>query len=361
MDTSGVEAEAPVNARIDLLARLKKAPTRTQSVPLPAPGPGTGLSLPPFPQPAPPREAARKPQPPPQTIQVGGSEEIRKERAAAAKRAALLATLAALFGLAAGVAAGGAHERAARSRLAVASAGDLENEVKAANEKLGELDAKLLEASEKLGRKEFPADLPTALGALTIPFEPQSLEKPGVGNMGKTLRTLMKFASTVRELNEGRDRLRSTLASLQPRVEKAWEAESEPLVGFSVIFRYEGDRGMMAELVANRDPFKVGAAFPAEYTVLAPEVQQGRPRSVEKRVKRWIRGDLAAGDPIAVPVTPQTTSFAADKAVSQLRLEIAELLGMLRGKNKGTPWETSGLMKDGADLVDELHKLSLAR
>lgn len=34
---------------------------------------------------------------------------------------------------------------------------------------------------------------------------------------------------------------------------------------------------------------------------------------------------------------------------------------MLRGKNKGTPWETDGLIKDGADLAGELHELSLAR
>jgi hypothetical protein len=350
-----------MKGRIDLLARLKKAPASIQSVPLPDPGLGTGIPLPPFSRPVPPREAARKPQAPPQTIQLGGSEEIRKERTAASKRTALFATLAALVGLAAGFAVGVAQERATRGKLAVTSAGDLEKEVKAANQKLQELGDKLQDASDRLGRKEFPADLTTALGALTIPFEPRNLEKPGIGNMGKTLRSLIRYASAVQELNDDGDQLRTTLASLQPRVEKAWKEENEPQVGFSVIFRPEREKGMMAELVPNRNPFKLGADFPAEYTVLAPEVQQGRPRSVEKKVKRWIRGDLTGGDPIAVPVTPQTISFVADKVLPQLRLEIAELVGALRGKNKGTPWETNGLLEDGGVLAGELHELSLAR
>jgi hypothetical protein len=349
-----------MNARIDLLARLKKAPNRIQSVPVPSPGLGTGLPLPPF-QPVPPREAPRKAQAQAQTIEVGGSEAIRKERVAAMKRTALFATLAALAGLAAGRAVGGAEERAARANLAVMAAGDLEKEVKAANEKLEELDAKLQDASDRLARKDFPADLAATLGALTIPFEPQSLEKPGAGNMGRTFRSLTRYASAVEELNEGRDRLRNALASLRPRVEKAWKEESEPQVAFSVIFRPERDKGMMAELVPNRDPFGLGAAFPAEYTVLAPEAQQGRPRSVEKKVKRWVRGDLTGADPIAVPVTPQTTAFAADKVVQQLRFEIAEIVGALRGKNKDTLVATSGLLRDGSDLAAELHKLSLAR
>jgi len=350
-----------MNARIDLLARLKKTPASMQPVPVPAPGLGAGLPLPPFPQPVPPREAVRKPEVQPQTIQVGGSEEIRKERIAASRRAALFATLAALVALAGGVAIGGAQERAARGKLAVMSAGDLEKEVKAANEKLRELDEKLQDASERLGRKEFPADLATSLGALTIPFEPQSLEKPGLGNMGKALGSLMSYASAVQELNEDREQLRRTLSSQKPRVEKAWKEESEPQVAYSVLFRPERDKGMMAELVPNKDPFKLGGDFPAEYTVVAPEVQQGRRQGVEKKVKRWIRGDLTGGDPIAVPVTPQTTAFVADKVVAQLRLEITELVEALRGKNKGTPWETNGLLKDGGDLAEELHKLSLAR
>lgn len=350
-----------MNARIDLMARLKRPPAGTASVPLPAPGLGTGIPLPPFPQPVPPREAAPKPTAQQQTIKVEVGVEILAARKAASKRTALYATLTALLGIGTGFAVGVAQERAARGNLAVKSAGDLEREVKAANEKLGELGEKLQEAEGKLGRKEFPAELATALGGLTIPFEPQNLEKPGIGNMGKALRSLMRYTSAVEELNEDRERLRNVLVSFQPRAEKAWKEENEPHVGFSVIFRPERDKGMMAELVPNRDPFRLGADFPSEYTVLAPEMAQGQRRSVEKKVKRWVRGDLTGGDPIAVPVTPQTMAFAADKVVPQLRLGIEELLGVLRGKNMGTHLETNGLIKDGADLADELHKLSLAR
>lgn len=399
-------AEEKKKTKIDLKARLGKTQTGMGgSVPLPVPGaapssqPGAsappssdgvpapvpaptpsvrpsasgvpapiaapispGIPLPPFAQPRQSqREPAQKPTAAQQTIKVEVGEEVHEERKKANTRAILFAILGAVVGAGIGFAIGGLQERRGRADLAVKAAGELEKDVKGANDKIKELGEKLQESAEKLGKKEFPGDLAGALGGLNIPFESTNLDKAGVGSMGKTLRSLLRYTSTVEELNADRDQLKNVLTSLQPQVEKSWKEEKEPVVNYSVVFRPEGGKGMMAELVPNKDPFKLGADFPKEYPILKPEMVQGQLRSSEKKAKRWEKGDLTGSDPVAIPVSPQTTSFLAEKVVPQLRLKIVEQIEIIYGKNKGTPQETAGLLKDGEDLANELRKLALAK
>jgi hypothetical protein len=327
----------------------------------PPAGISPGIPLPPFAQRPSQREAAPKPTAAQQTIKVEVGEEIHEERKKASKRTALFAVLAAALGIGIGFFVGGAKERSDKGQLAVKAAGDLEKEVKAANEKLKELSEKLVEANEKLGKKEYPAELANALGGLNIPFDASNLEKPGVGNMGKTLRALMKYASGVQDLNDNKDKIKGWVTSLQAGVEKSWKEEKEPVVNFSVVFRPEGGKGMMAELVPNKDPFKIAADFPKEYTVIKPEKVQGQIKGVEKKAKRWEKGDLTGNDPIAIPVSPDTTAVFADKVINQLRLKLIEPTEIILGKDKGLPSETAGLLKEGEDLEHDLHKLALAK
>jgi hypothetical protein len=91
-------------------------------------------------------------------------------------------------------------------------------------------------------------------------------------------------------------------------------------------------------------------------------MQQGQLKSVEKKAKRWDKGDLTGNDPVAIPVTPQTTSFASDKTVAQIRIKLGEQIQVIfGGKNAGTQQETQGLIKDGDDLIQELHKLAISK
>lgn len=329
---------------------------------IPTPGISPGIPLPPFAQPRPSqREPAAKPTAAQQTIKVEVGEEIHEERKKANTRAILFSVIAAVVGVGIGFALGGLKERSDRGQAAVKTAADLEKEIKASNEKMKELGEKLQEAVTKLGKKEYPAELAGALGGLNIPFDPQTLEKPGVASMGKSLRPLMKYASTVQELNGDKDKLKGWLTQLQAPIEKAWKEEKEPNVNFSVIFRPEGGKGMMAELVPNKDPFKLGADFPKEYTVIKPEKVQGQTKGVEKKAKRWEKGDLTGSDPVAIPVSPETTSILSDKVLTQLQLKMYEPLEIIFGKDKGLPTETEGLLKEGENLEHELHKLSLAK
>lgn len=323
----------------------------------PPPGISPGIPLPPFAQRPSQREVSQKPTAAQQTIKVEVGEEIHEERKKSAKRTALYAALTLILGVGAGFLVGGAQERSAAGARGVKTAGDLEKEVKASNDKVKELGEKLQDAYEKLGKKEFPADLATTLGGLNIPFDAANLEKPGVGNVGKSLKLLLKYTKDVQDLNADKDQLKNVLGSVQAAAEKAWKEEKDPIVNYSVFFRPEKSLGIVAELVPNKEPFAFGKEFPKEYTIT--KLEGGKP--VEKKAKRWEKGDLTASDPIVIPVTPQTTSFLADKAVPALRVKILEQLEAINGKNKDTPQETSGLLKEGDELANELHKLSLAK
>lgn len=391
-------ADDKKKAKIDLKARLGKTQTGMTAVPLPVPGatpssqPGAppppssdgvpapsvpaptpsvrpsggiapppgispGIPLPPFAQRPSQREPAQKPTAAQQTIKVEVGEEVHAERKKAGQRIAIFAVIAGLVGIGAGFAIGGAQERSAAGARGVKTAGDLEKEVKAANEKVKELSDKLQEAYDKLGRKEYPADLAAALGGLNIPFDGSNLEKPGIGNIGKSLKPLLKYTKDIQDLNEDKDQLKNIFGSAQAGVEKAWKEEKEPVVNYSVIFRPEGSKGIVAELVPNKDPFKIGADFPKEYTIT--KLESNKP--VEKKAKRWEKGDLTGSDPIAIPMSPQSMAGFTDKAVLQLRVKMAEYLEAMNGKNKDTPQETKGILKEGDDLVIELHKLALAK
>lgn len=178
---------------------------------------------------------------------------------------------------------------------------------------------------------------------------------------GKTLQSLIKYTSTVQTLNADKDQLKNILGSVQPQAEKAWKEEKEPVINYSVIFRPEGSKGILAELVPNKTPFAIGTEWAKEYPILKVEGQGAQAKQVEKKAVRWLKGDLTGNDPVAIPVSPQTTAFLADKVVPQLRLKIADQIEIINGQNKGMPNETDGLFKDGDNLATELHKLSLAK
>jgi hypothetical protein len=394
--------EKKPKAKIDLKARLGKTQTGMgSSVPLPVPGaapssqPGAsspptadgvpppavpvaapsvrpsggglgpglspGIPLPPFAQRPSQREAAPKPTAAQQTIKVEVGEEIHAERKKATQRMILFSGIAAVVGIGIGIAVGGLRERSARGDLAVKAAGDLEKEVKAANEKIKELGEKLVEADEALKNKKYPAELVGALSGINIPFETANIEtKPGASTL-KVLKPLLKYATAVQDLNESKNKLQGFLTQAKVSVEKAWAEEKDPVFNFSVTFRNEPGKGMVAELFPVKDAFKVGAEFPKEFTIIKTEMQQGQAKNVDKKVKRWEKGDLTGSDPLAIPVHPTTTAFLSEKVVFQLRAQIARQRDVIEGEFKGTPQETLGVFKDGENLAIELHKIALAR
>ncbi|AKT41067.1 hypothetical protein [Chondromyces crocatus] len=328
----------------------------------PPPGISPGIPLPPFAQQ---RAAAAQPAPKPtavqQTIKVEVGEEIEQERKKASKRTALFAAMTAVIGIAIGFGIGGAKARQDRGKKAVDDAGVLEKDVKAANEKMRDLGQKLNGAATELGGKTFPKTFAQELGALNIPFEATNLAGKQIGTLPpNTVKRLFDYTQAVASVNSTKDSLRNLLGIAQAPVEKAWKEEKEPVFNFSVVFRRDGDK-MLAELVPNKEPFPLGKDWPEKFKITRLERTQQGAKAVEKEATRWTKGDLVASDPIAIPIDPPTVAaFTSEQIVSRLAKEMRDLRNTLDGNNDD-PTAGPGLVKQGDDLVNELHKIALAR
>lgn len=317
----------------------------------PPPGLSPGIPLPAF---APQQRQAPRPEPKPsaaqQTIKVEIGEEIHEERKKARLRTMLGFAAGAVVGLGIGFTAGGASSTNDRAKSAARGAGLLEKDVKAANEKLVALDAKLTEAAEKLNKsKVFPDDLGSALGGLTIPFDSTNLDGKGVNGMpNKLFKMVLSYTQACEDLNKLRETLKNVSVSAKDPLTKVFKEETAPVVNYSVLFRSENGK-VVADLVQNKDTFSWKGDFPAKYKVV------GKP--ADKEVTRWVKGELPGGDATAIPIDPKTTAvFATDPNVGRFYKALLDMRTVLQGNKDNPTTETPGLLKDGEDLVNELHK-----
>lgn len=375
-------AEDKKKPKIDLKARLGKTNLGTQSVPLPVPGSGSqppasstpmprnqgiapppgispGIPVPPFAQQ---KQASVPPPPKPtvvqQTIKVEVGEEIIKERAQAKKRMYIAAAGTAVLGMVMGYWIGGAASRSERGKQVVESAKGLLTDIKAANEKMKELDTLLTEAAEKLGKKEYPSELAGQLGGIVIPFEADKIDGARIGGLNRpTLKRLLGYTSAVQDLNKKKESLKNILEAAKPKVEKGWKEEKDPVFGFSVMIKSD-QKGILAELVPNKEPFAVGTAWPESFTVLKPERSQQGVKMVDKKANRYTKGELSSGTDIAIPVDPDSTVALSDRAVMQgLSKAFREMREELEGIEHPTE-PVPGLIKDGDALVTEIQKIT---
>jgi hypothetical protein len=342
-------------------SRPSTLPGIPQGIAPPA-GIGAGLSpgipLPPFgPQPRQAPRAEPKQSAAQQTIKVELGEEIHEERKKARNRAIGAAFAGALIGIGIGWVAGGSASEGARVKSAARGAGQLEKDVKTANDKLKDLDAKLTEAAEKFKNKSFPDDLASALAGMTIPFDETNLDGKGVQGLKSNLfKAVLDYTNSCKNLNKSRESLKNLIGLAKDPITKAWKEETAPMANFSVVFRTEGGKNVVAELVPNPTPFTWKGDFPEKYKVSRAE----GPRTAEKEVKRYAKGDLPGNDLTAIPVDPKTTSSLAGGEVFNARLNKAlyDMRVELEG-NKDDPNGSSGVLKTGDDLAVELHKQSL--
>lgn len=261
-----------------------------------------------------------------------------------------------VIGLGIGFTAGGSSATNDRAKLAARGAGAMEKEVKDANAKLVELDAKLTEAGDKLNKsKVFPDDLGTALAALTIPFDSTNLDNKGVNGMpNKLFKMVLNYTQACENLNKLRETLRNVSVAAKEPLNKAFKEEKDPVANYSVIFRSDSG-AIVADLVQNKDTFPwKSSSFPPKYKIAS--------KPADKDVTRWVKGDLAGGsDTIAIPIDPKTTAaFATDPNVGRFYKALLDMRTVLQGNKDNPTTETPGLLKDGEDLVNELHKAAAA-
>jgi hypothetical protein len=320
----------------------------------PPPGLSVGIPLPAF---APQQRQAPRAEPKQsaaqQTIKVEIGEEIHEERKKARNRAMMAAAAGVVIGGVIGFVAGGSSEKGDRAKGAARGASALTKDVKAANDKLKELDAKLTEAADKLKNKAFPDDLATALAGLTIPFDSTNLDGKGVGGMpNKLFKLVLTYTSDVENLNKSRESLKNLIGFAKDPITKAWKEESAPVVNYSILFRSDGGK-VVGDLVPNKDTFPWKGDFPGKYKVVS--------KPTDKDVVRWVKGDLTGGsDTIAIPIDPKTTAaFSTEVFSGRLIKAIAEMREALNGNKDNPTNETPGLLKNGDDLANELHKACL--
>jgi hypothetical protein len=319
----------------------------------PPPGLSVGIPLPAFAQQRQAPRAEPKQSAAQQTIKVEIGEEIHEERKKARNRAMMAAGAGVVIGLVIGGVAGGANEKNERAKGAARGASALTKDVKAANEKLVALDTKLTEAVQKLQSKSFPDDLSATLAGLTIPFDSTNLDNKGVGGMpGKLFKLVLTYTSDVENLNKSRESLKNLIGFAKDPITKAWKEESAPVVNYSVLFRSDSGK-VVGDLVPNKDTFPWKGDFPGKYKVV------GKP--TDKDVVRWTKGDLTGGsDTIAIPIDPKTTAaFSTEVFSGRLLKAIAEMREALQGNKENPSNETPGLLKNGDDLANELHKACL--
>ncbi len=345
-------------------------PTPSVRPPMPMPmgiAPPPGI-LPPFaPQSRPQAPKEAKPTAAQQTIKVEIGEEIHAERKKAKRNAALAALFAAVVGGVLGWVAGGSSEKGGRLTEAARGAGLLEVDVKTAGAKMAELDQKLTEAKAKLGNKEFPDALAAALAAVNVPFEASNLDGKNVGSLsGKILHTLLAFTSDVKDLNDDKDALRNNLPGAQPLLIKAWKDDKEPMANFAVFFS-GGEKKVVAELAEIKEPFSFKGEHPASFTI--KKIEAGKP--AEKKITRWVKGDLTGSDPVGIPLDVKSASsltseqllkagMTSDQSVRAISILFDKLQKSLHGNPEDPTNPKPGLLKTCDDLAVDLHKICSA-
>ena len=355
---------APGSAPPSNPAASSSAPAPVQSRPsapigiAPPPQLAGGIPVPPFAQPRPsqPRQEA-KPTAQAQTIKVDVGEEIEQERKKGRSRIALGGIAGAILGLALSFVAGNSKAKGDVIKAGQKSASELSKEVKAAADKMNELSQKLADAQTKLENKEFPTDIAAALGGINIPFDATKLDRRNVGGMPNRIQTMLfKFTSGAEDINKTKDSLRNIMSIAQAPITTSWAEEKEPKAKYAVLFRADGPNKTVADLVPVKEPFGWKGDFPANFTIT--KLENNKP--AEKKATRWVKGDIIASDPIAIPVDPKSMAgFTGDATLARLRKAIYDLKNDLDGNKENPTTETPGLIKSGGDLADELHKFSL--
>jgi hypothetical protein len=403
--------DKPKKTKIDLKARLGKttvsagspggdagpASIRPGSIPPPpvsiappsaitrgiAPPPGIMPSIAPAPPPQP-RPTAPPPTAAQQTIKVEVGEEMHAERRKASARAALVGVIMAVIGGGVGFFVGGTKATGDAKKVAIQGASKLEKSVSEANARAEALRDKLKEGVEQLQEQKFPTDLVKELPNLIIPFDAMALEGARVGDLpARVQKMIFKYLTDVETANKQKDRLRTTLSLADEPVKKIWAAAKEPVVNFSVVFRKQGQKGYVAELVPNSEPFPVGKDWPNQYKVKATEkgkeaeVQASRllPDDAQTAAPKPAAGaaaptlvtlkqlDSALGNStVVLPVEPSSTArLSSDQVVFQVRSAFRDLQRLLAGSQDDPSNPSLGLVEDGKALAEELKKISAAR
>ena len=308
-------------------------------------------------------EARHAPKPAEKAIKVEMSEEVVQAQKKGRARIIAMAAAAAVVGLGLGWAFGSGVERGKGADQALEGAQDLVKEVDAANVIAGQLLQVLEAAGDKLSKSEFPADEVTKLGAINVPFEGANLVGKGIGRFNaQTVTMLIDYAGSAQRANEQKERIQLVLTGARQAVEEVLTQQKNPKIRWSVILA-NGPHGPWANMQPVPAPFLVhkdakskdadgkekSYDWPAEFKI--------KDEGKETTFKRYSSGDPLKGDPLVIPVVPQTENLVCPSTtLIRLRTELVEMQKILKGDP--TPGvESTGLTQLGDQLIESLKKI----
>jgi hypothetical protein len=380
-------------SKIDLKARLGKAPAAATPAPTPSgvptpaipppmgsvPGipaaPPAGIA-PPFAQPQaapsqpapppPPKVDASDPfgsiaasaaRPAPAEIKIEVGDEVIAAQQRAGKKTFMLAGFTAIIGLVLGYAFGNRSAEAQGASRALEGAKELSADVEKSQAKIKELNEKLAAAVKSLGEKKFPESFSTELGGLSIPFGGDKLAGKNIGRFDpSTMRLLLTYAGDVEQLNARKDVLKNLFAGQKQAISDALAQAEKPKVNFGVLVQKTQDHGpvgVLAPIPAGQSWGFKDATWPAKF-----KINTGR-ELVD--VDRYTAGDVVSNPPkvSVIPLEPDSvaTAFPND-VVIKLQSELRKTMEQLGGKSGATPdEEDAGVLKEGDQLLNALKKI----
>lgn len=349
--------------KIDLKARLGKKTVATGGASIPPPmgvKPGGSIPAPPFAakqapapriDPSDPYSSVAVSQAPSapvqQAIRIEMSEEMVEAQKKGRGKIIALCAVTALVGGVVGYAFGGGAERGKSHERALVGAEALASEVEKANGEITKLADTLKKAKLQLADGKFPEAEVSALGGIDIPFDGNNLAGKGIGLMGADINAmLVRFAGDAAAANEQKDRLKRVMGGGRKNIEEFLAQKDAPKFNWSV-YVSPSPSGPIASMQPLPVPFAVKGTWPEEF-----EIKVG---DKPKKVKRFVKGEVAGEDPLLIPVDPATQgAVCSNDVLVALGREMNSLESMLRGDKSDPTNEKTGLLETGDTLVTKL-------
>jgi hypothetical protein len=351
--------------KIDLKARLGKKTVSSPSGPsIPPPMGGSrpgGIPAPPFSAPkssvdpySSMMSSAPPPPPKPQAIKVEMSEEVVREQKKQLKKGYMVAVVTAVIGGVVGFLIGGSNETSNQQKIAARDAGELAKEVTKASDTAEQLADVVKSIKDKLSSGKYPEEDAKKLGGLRIPFEGANLGLRIIGRFNREVnRGLLNFATLSEKANDATEHLQTMLGGSRKALDDAFSLKDKPKVHWSAVVG-TGPSGPWATLMSLPEPFPAksedkdkAAAWPDSI-----KIKQG---GKDTTMKRYTKGDPAGGDPLFIPVDPQTQNAVCPSLpVARVIRAVQDLEESLRGVKDPGGHEETGLIETGRAVSEKL-------
>ncbi|MGC4065973.1 MAG: hypothetical protein QM784_15245 [Polyangiaceae bacterium] len=284
----------------------------------------------------------------PQAIKVEMSEEVRAEQRKQSRKFIFIAIATAVVGGVLGFAVGSGHERSKVADQALRDASELGKQIKDAMGTAETLADTLKAAREQLSNGKYPEAEVTKLGELRVPFGGDKLGGRNIGRFKKDVTSgLLALASQTEKVNDQTESVQRILSGTRKGLQDMFQQSATPKVMWAA-YAESTPNGPILNMMALPEPFPMKDKW--------PESLKLKLEGKDKTLKRYVKGEAAAEDPIFIPVDPTTQGGVCPQDIAfRVARQVQELENLLRGGKDATSGEEeSGLIEAGRALEEKL-------